>query len=83
MVLAAPGSTLVFSSNQTPFAMAAGGGLDLPLNSMFAIRLGEVDYILTRFQNPVTGSNNQNNFRILGGIQVRFGGMKLISFHQG
>lgn len=73
-VAAAPGSTLVFNGGQTPFAMAAGGGLDLPLTSMFAIRVGEVDYILTRFQNPVTGNNNQNNFRVQAGIQVRFGG---------
>jgi hypothetical protein len=68
-----PGATIPISTAQTPFALAAGGGLDLPLGHVFAIRVGEVDYLLTRFQNPVTGSNNQNNFRVLGGIQIRLG----------
>jgi hypothetical protein len=68
-----PGSTLPLTSAQTPFALAAGGGLDFPLTHIFAIRVGEVDYLLTRFQNPVTGNNNQNNFRVLGGIQIRLG----------
>ena len=72
-VRAAPGATLTFTGGQTPFALAAGGGLDIPLGHIFAIRAGEVDYVLTRFQNPITGNNNQNSFRILGGIQVRLG----------
>jgi hypothetical protein len=69
-----PGATLTFTGNQTPFAMAAGGGIDIPLTHMIAIRAAEVDYVLTRFNNPVTGSNNQNNFRVQAGIQVRVGG---------
>jgi hypothetical protein len=72
-IRAAPGATITFTGGQTPFALAAGGGVDIPLGHIFAIRAGEVDYLLTRFQNPITGNNNQNNFRVLAGIQIRLG----------
>jgi hypothetical protein len=54
--------------------MAAGGGIDLPIGKVVAIRLAEIDYVLTRLTNPLTSTNNQNNFRYVGGIQFRFGG---------
>lgn len=68
-----PGATLHVQGNQNPFTMAAGGGFDLPLGKAVAIRLAEVDYVLTRLTNPLTSTNNQNHFRYLGGIQFRFG----------
>jgi len=50
-----------------------GGGLDIPLTKMIAIRAAEVDYVLTRFGNSFTGgNNNQSNFRYNGGIVFRF-----------
>lgn len=68
----APGSTFTVQGNQTPFTMAVGGGLDVPVNRHFAIRLADVDYLLTRLTNPLTLTNNQNNFRYSGGLQFRF-----------
>ncbi len=59
---------------QHPFTMAFGGGVDLNTGKHIAFRLGELDYVLTRYTNPFTSTNNQNNFRYLGGIVVKFGG---------
>lgn len=50
------------------FAMAFGGGIDIPITKVIAFRPAQVDYLLTRFSNPFTGSNNQNNFRYQVGI---------------
>lgn len=74
IIAATPGATLHVQGAQNPFALAVGGGLDVPLNRHFAVRLADVDYLLTRLTNPLTSTNNQNNFRYAGGIQVRFGG---------
>jgi hypothetical protein len=54
------------------FAMAFGGGVDIPLNHIVSLRAGEVDYLLTRFNNDFTNSN-QSNFRYSGGIVFSFG----------
>jgi hypothetical protein len=74
VIAVTPGATLHVQGNQNPFALAVGGGLDFPIRSHFAIRLADVDYLLTRLTNPLTLTNNQNNFRYAGGIQFRFGG---------
>ena len=55
------------------FAMAVGGGIDIPVNKTVSIRPGQFDYFLTRFDNPFTGTNNQNNFRYSAGIVFSFG----------
>ena len=60
--------------SQHPFTMAIGGGLDVKANKHIGIRLGEFDYVLTRFTNVFTNSNNQNSFRYLGGVVFYFGG---------
>ncbi len=72
--IVANGGTIDKGSTQHPFTMAFGGGFDLNLNKHVSLRLAEMDYVLTRFHNPLTGDNNQNNFRYLGGIVFRFGG---------
>jgi len=52
-----------------------GGGIDIPLGRVIALRPLQVDYLLTRFGNGFTGgNNNQSNFRYQGGIVFRFGG---------
>ena len=61
-------------SSQHPFAMALGAGLDVVVNHHFSVRAGEVDWLLTRFTNVWTNTNNQNNFRYLGGAVFTFGG---------
>lgn len=58
--------------NQHPFTMAAGGGLDIDASKRIAIRLGEIDYVLSRYSNPLTATNYQNNFRYCGGIIFKF-----------
>ena len=73
-IAATPGATLAEQGNENPFTMAFGGGIDLPVNRVIAIRLAEADYVLTRLTNPLTSTNNQNNFRYLAGLQLRFGG---------
>lgn len=69
-----PGSTFRVQGTQDPFTMAVGGGIDIPVSSVFAIRVAELDYVLTRLTNPLTQTNNQNHFRYLGGLQFRLGG---------
>ncbi len=72
-VIANGGKASAYES-QHPFTMAVGGGVDLNAGKHFALRLGEVDYLLTRYTNPFTQTNNQNNFRYLGGVVFKFGG---------
>ena len=55
------------------FAMAFGGGVDIPIGHVVAIRPAEVDYLYTNFTNRFNNSN-QNNFRYSGGIVFNFGG---------
>jgi hypothetical protein len=52
--------------------MAFGGGLDIPVNKTISIRPAEFDYFLTRFDNPFTGTANQQNFRYSAGIVFTF-----------
>jgi hypothetical protein len=72
--IVANGGTINKSSTQHPFTMAFGGGLDVSLGRHVALRLAELDYVLTRYTNPLTQTNNQNNFRYLGGIVFKIGG---------
>jgi hypothetical protein len=62
----------ISTPSQHPFTMAAGGGVDVSVSHRLAIRLGEVDYVLTRYSNPLTSTNNQNNFRYAGGVILKF-----------
>jgi hypothetical protein len=55
------------------FAMMFGGGIDIPINHVVTFRPAEVDYLLTRFSNPLTGTNNQNNFRYAVGVVFNLG----------
>jgi len=55
------------------FSMEVGGGVDIPVGKHIAIRPAEFDYLLTRFSNPFSGTNNQNNFRYSPGVVFSFG----------
>ena len=59
-------------SNNT-FAMAFGGGIDIPIGHTVSIRPVGVDYLYTNFNNGFNNSN-QNNFRYTGGITFNLGG---------
>lgn len=54
------------------FAMAFGGGVDIPIGHTIAIRPAEIDYLYTDFTNRFNNSN-QNNFRYSGGITFNLG----------
>jgi outer membrane immunogenic protein len=70
------GGTLYTGTSGSPglgpnnaFAMAAGGGLDAKVSPRVAVRLFQVDYMLSKFLN---GSNNrQNHLRVSAGIVFR------------
>ena len=70
--IVAGGGTITASGTQHPFTMAVGGGLDFHINRNFSIRPVEVDYVLTRYTNPFTNTNNQNNFRYTAGVVFKF-----------
>ena len=69
----AGGGKINKAGDQHPFTMAFGGGLDLNVSKTLSFRLGQMDYVLTRFSNPFTGDSNQNNFRYQAGIIFKFG----------
>ena len=54
------------------FAMMFGGGVDIPIGHVVAIRPAEVNYLYTNFTNRFNNSN-QNNFRYSGGIVFNLG----------
>jgi len=62
---------------QTAFAMAVGGTLDIRLNHRISIRPIQLDYLLTRLNSkPVLNgfeTFNQNNLRYGAGVVFRFG----------
>jgi len=70
-----PGARL--TAEQTAFAMAVGGTLDIRLNHRISIRPIQLDYLLTRLSSkPVLNgfeTFNQNNLRYGAGVVFRFG----------
>ena len=67
------GSSGEKAATQHPFTMAGGGGFDWVLNKNVAIRLAEMDYVMTRYTNPLTSTTNPHHFRYLGGLVFRWG----------
>jgi len=70
-VVAVGGPSLNIRSEH-PFTMAIGGGVDISVSNRVSIRPVEADYVLTLFNNPLTRTNQQNNFRYCGGIVLKF-----------
>jgi hypothetical protein len=66
------GGTISRSLTQHPFTMAVGGGVDISMSRRISLRPAEVDYVLTKYSNPLTNTSNQNNFRYVGGIVFKF-----------
>jgi outer membrane immunogenic protein len=48
------------------FASRLGGGVDIPVNSHFSVRLIQIDYYVTRFANQV--NDHQNNLLVGAGL---------------
>ena len=63
----APGG---LATNATAFALQAGGGLDLPLQNGFGLRLLQADYVYSELPN--NASHSQNDFRLASGISWHF-----------
>jgi hypothetical protein len=55
------------------FAMALGGGIDIPVHKNLQFRPVEIDYLMTRFTNQFNNSS-QSNFRYSAGFNFTFGG---------
>ena len=70
--IVAGGGVISSTPTQNPFTMAVGGGVDVAISKHFAIRPGEFNYVLTRYSNPLTSTNNQHNFRYCGGLIFKF-----------
>ncbi len=68
------------TASDTAFAMAFGGGLDVKLSRVLALRLGQLDWLYTRHDlslvrvNGLQLKDHQNNIRYAGGIVFNFGG---------
>lgn len=65
-----PGFNQVTNTHYT-FAISPGAGLDWNATRHFGIRLGQVDYLLTRIPTS-TNQVNWNNFRYSAGVLFRF-----------
>jgi hypothetical protein len=64
-------------AQQTVFALAAGGGLDIKVNRHLSFRPLALDYFMTRLQNLRTqGDNNQHDLRYTAGANFTFGGAR-------
>jgi len=64
--------TDTFGATHNSFAMAVGGGVDVPFRGHLSLRLGPVDYLLTQFNETGIGRMSQNNLRVSGGVRYRF-----------
>jgi len=66
-----------FTTSDTAFAMAFGGGLDIRISERVALRAGQVDYFYTKhdFSGEAPGvATHQNNIRASVGILFQFSG---------
>lgn len=68
------GPQLTGSTTETVFALAAGGGVDIPFSRNFAWRAFQADYLMTNYTGSEVSSNGQqSNFRIGSGLVLRWG----------
>jgi hypothetical protein len=62
------------SSQQTAFAQAYGGGIDIKMNKWLTFRPIGLHYYMTRLQNlRSSNDNNQNNLRYTTGFNFTLG----------
>lgn len=68
------GSTCVALPTQNALAVTAGGGLDIRLTRLLALRPIQAEYMMTRFSSVTTSaSSTQNDLRLSSGLVLRFG----------
>jgi outer membrane protein OmpA-like peptidoglycan-associated protein len=62
------------NGNQSAFALATGGGVDVVLLKNLAWRFAQIDYLMTNFSGPLVGASaRQNNIRLGTGLVYRWG----------
>jgi outer membrane immunogenic protein len=65
-----------FTTSQTSWSMAAGGGLDFTVSPRISVRVAQFDYFMTN-HDLIIGNfvdpGHQNHFRISTGIVFKFG----------
>jgi len=61
-------------TDDIPFALQVGGGVDIGLSRHLGIRAFQADWVRTQFPNGTT--NVQNNFRLAAGVVFRFPGKR-------
>ena len=61
------------SAGENGFALMLGGGADFRLNARLAIRVLDVEYLMTRFDRVTNTPGVQNDLRISAGVVLRFG----------
>ena len=68
------GVELTGGDQQSTFAFAPGGGVDVVITKNLAWRFAELNYMMTNFAGPALASNGrQNNLRLGSGVVYRFG----------
>jgi len=60
------------SPSSTGYAFSVGGGVDTRVAHHLYVRLGELDYLGTQFNDPFGDRFRQNNFQYKAGIVIRF-----------
>jgi opacity protein-like surface antigen len=66
----AEGTNLAASNAGAAFAANVGGGVDLKITRMLALRLIDANYLVTTFNNG--DNNHQNNLRLSAGVVHHF-----------
>lgn len=66
------GCSAAGSPNGDAYAQSLGGGLDIPINNYIDFRIGQFDWLYTRFTNQFTNAG-QNNFRYITGVNIKMG----------
>ena len=66
------GSGTLQSGSENAFAMSFGGGLDVHPSKHIGVRLGQVEYLMSRFRETSNNRLTQNNVRVSTGILFRF-----------
>jgi outer membrane protein OmpA-like peptidoglycan-associated protein len=68
------GIEMTGTGNQSSFAVATGGGVDMVINKYLAWRVAQLDYFMTNFSGSALGGNaRQDSFRAGTGVVLRFG----------
>ena len=67
------GSCSAKAPTANAFALDFGGGVDMPINKFISLRPVQIDYLLTRFHNPISKAGNQSNFHYSAGLVFTLG----------